>query len=101
MQALQDSAFVKDGSTFNVSATAHRTGGIPLVSKGNRYIHKIHFLKFLKAAHGPNTSNAALALLLDVDASTIPRLQETCAGIFMVSQLNTVSKRALILDSLI
>ena len=70
-------------------------------SKGDRYIRKIHFSKFLKAAYGPNTSNAALALLLDVDASTIPRLQKTCAGIFMVSQLNTVSKRVLILDSLI
>ena len=33
-----------------------------------------------------NTSNVALAALLGVDASTIPRLQKTCAGVFMACQ---------------
>ncbi|CAE7769561.1 unnamed protein product [Symbiodinium sp. CCMP2456] len=99
IQALQDSCISKNGSTFNIAAKTSSSGGIQIIlhktsGRGNRFVRKIHFSKFIRASFGPNSSgsNVALALLLQVDGSTIPRLQKTCAGTFMVSQAKMLAK---------
>ena len=96
VEALNDCAFVKNGQSFTVAAT-HRGGGPQIViskasSKGNRFVRKIHFSKFIRAAFGLNSSNVAIAALLNVDASTVPRLQKTCAGVFMMSQAKLLAR---------
>ncbi|CAE7246401.1 unnamed protein product [Symbiodinium sp. CCMP2456] len=97
VNALQDATFLKDGQAFTVSAKAGQTGGIRIVlqkqpGRGNRFVRKIAFAKFVRAAFGMNTSNVALSALLNVDASTIPRLQKTCAGVFMASQTRLLAR---------
>ena len=99
VRALQDSCLSKNGSTFNIAAKTKSSGGIQVVlhktaGRGNRFVRKIHFSKFLRASFGANSSgsNVALALLLQVDGSTIPRLQKTCAGTFMVSQAKMLAR---------
>ena len=99
VKALQDSCISKDGATFNIAAKTSSSGGIQIVlhktsGRGNRFVRKIHFSKFIRASFGPNSSgsNVALALLLQVDGSTIPRLQKTCAGTFMISQAKMLAK---------
>ena len=94
---LQDCTFSKDGASFNVVAKRGAKGGVQVVlekraARGNRYVRKIHFSKFIRASYGINTSNMALSVMLDVDASTIPRLQKTCAGIVMVSQARLLAR---------
>ena len=98
-EALQNTSLVKAGSTFNLEVKPHASapGGIKIFlqkarSKGNRFVRKIPFVKFIKASFGQNTSNIALATLLGVDSSTIPRLQKSCAGVFMAQQARVVAK---------
>eukprot|EP00439_Symbiodinium_sp_Y106_P066528 s1696_g10.t2 len=97
VNALQDATFIKDGQSFTVSAKPGQTGGLKIVmqkqaGRGNRFVRKIAFAKFVRAAFGMNTSNVALSALLNVDASTIPRLQKTCAGVFMASQTRLLAR---------
>ena len=95
--ALQQCSFSRNGALFNVVAKHSRKGGIQVVlhkaaGKGNRFLRKIHFTKFIRASYGMNTSNVALAALLGIDSSTVPRLQKTCAGVFMVSQARLLAR---------
>ena len=97
LEALTGCEFSKGGDKFNVVARRGRKGGIEVVlhkksGKGNRFVRKIHFSKFLKAAYGMNSCNIALAAALEVDSTTIPRLQKTVSGVFMMSQARILGK---------
>ena len=97
VKALQHSSLKKNGATFNLVAKHRRKGGVEVVlhkasTKGNRYVRKIHFMKFLQAAYGMSSANVAIAASLDVDASTLPRLQKTCAGIYMNVQSKLLAR---------
>ena len=97
VKALQHSSLKKDGVTFNLVAKHRRKGGVEVVlhrasTKGNRFVRKIHFMKFLQAAYGMNTANVAVAASLDVDVSTVPRLQKTCAGVYMNVQSKLLAR---------
>ena len=96
VQTLQDSVLVKEGKTLQLSVkgsscglkiTLHKVG-----SKGNRFVRKIHFSAFIKSSFGMNTSNIALASMMNIDSSTVPRLQKTCAGVFMASQAKMLAR---------
>ena len=97
VSALQGCAFTKDGESFQVAATQGRSGGVKIVlekraNNGNRFVRSIQFAKFIRASFGMNTSNVALSALLNIDSSTVPRLQKTVAGVFMASQTRQLAR---------
>ena len=96
VQTLQDSVLVKEGKTLHLSVKGGSCGlKITLQkagSKGNRYVRKIHFSTFIKSSFGMNTSNVALAAMMNIDSSTVPRLQKTCAGVYMASQAKMLAR---------
>ncbi|CAE7198521.1 unnamed protein product, partial [Symbiodinium sp. CCMP2456] len=96
VQTLQDSVLVKEGKTLQLSVkgsscglkiSLHKVG-----SKGNRFARKIHFASFIKSSFGMNTNNVALAAMMNLDKSTVPRLQKTVAGVFMASQAKILAR---------
>ena len=97
LAALGSCQLVKNGVCFSVAAKPTRAGGIRIIltkaaGRGNRYVRKVAFAKFLRASFGLNTSNVALAAVLGLDSSTIPRLQKTCAGTFMIAQARVLAR---------
>ena len=97
LEALNGCEFSKGGDKFNIAARQGRKGGIQIImhkksGKGNRFVRRIHFSKFLRAAYGMNLCNIALAAALDVDSTTIPRLQKTVSGVFMMSQARLLAR---------
>ncbi|CAE7247452.1 unnamed protein product, partial [Symbiodinium sp. CCMP2456] len=96
-QALQDSVIVKQGASYHLSVKPGGACGMKVIlkkgqTKGNRFVRKIHFSKFIKTSFGMNTNNVALAAMMDMDASTVPRLQKTVAGVFMASQSRMLAR---------
>ena len=96
-EALEGSSLSKDGATFHLSVKQGGAHGMKLIlqkagGKGNRYVRRIAFTKFIRASFGMSTSNVALAALLGVDCSTIPRLQKTCAGVVMATQAKMLAR---------
>lgn len=84
-RTLKGSTFKKHGKAFRVQ-TKTKGGGLVITlnrigQKGNRYVRRIPWCSFLEAAYSQVSShcNVAVAAKLDVDASTVPKLQKTCA----------------------
>ena len=97
LKTLKGSTFRKGGKTFRVDAKQKR-GGLCITlerqgQKGNRYVRRIPFGSFLEAAYSKraSSSNVALAAKLDVDPSTIPKLQKTCAAEAMRFQIRMLA----------
>ena len=93
---LRGSTFRKKGECFLVDAK-QRGGGILLTlqrqgKKGNRFQRKIHYSHFLEASFSPGASNVALAARLNLNPSTIPKLQKTCASLCMGAQTKLLCK---------
>ena len=90
---LNGSTFKKDGRSFRIvakSKSKNARGIILSISperrRGNRFVRKIHFSKFIQASFSASTSNMAVAAKLDLHASTVPRLQKTCASLAQSTQ---------------
>ena len=98
LKTLKGSSFKKDGKVFRVDAKQKRGGGIVISlagqgQRGNRYVRKIPFTNFLEASFSKHASscNVAIAARLDVDPSTVPKLQKTCAAEAMMFQIRMLS----------
>ena len=97
LKTLKGSTFRKGGKTFRVDAKQKR-GGLCITlerqgQRGNRYVRRIPFASFLEAAYSKraSSSNVALGAKLDVDPSTIPKLQKTCAAEAMRFQIRMLA----------
>lgn len=90
-KTLKGSTFRKGNKNFRVAAKETRHGGILLSldkqgTKGNRFMRRIPFSKFLEASYTQNGTNVAVAARLEIDLSTVPRVQKTCSGVAMTAQ---------------
>ena len=95
--SLNGCTFLKDNQSFKVTAKMGRTGGVQVVvakegGKGNQHVRRIPFAAFVRAAFSLNCSNIALAAILNVDSSTVPRLQKSCAAVMAESQNRLLSR---------
>lgn len=91
LSVLKGSTFSKGGKKFKVDAKETRGSGViislkKLGTRGNRFVRRIPFSHFLEASFGKNGTNVAVAARLDIDISTVPKVQKTCAQVAMCLQ---------------
>ena len=91
LSVLKGSTFCKGGKKFKVDAKQTKASGVIISlqkqgAKGNRFVRRIPFNNFLEASYGKNGTNVAVAARLDIDISTVPKVQKTCAQVAMCLQ---------------
>lgn len=91
LTVLRGSTFKKGCRKFKIGAKETRRSGVIISiqqqgTRGNRFSRKIPFNNFLEASYGKNGTNVAVAARLDMDISTVPKVQKTCSAVAMSQQ---------------
>ena len=100
VDALQGATFKKHGKSFRIQAKGNLARGVVISlsqcrQRGNQHQRKIQFSQFLEASYvRASSNNVAVAAALDIDPSTVARLQKTVASLSLCCQARVLGKLA-------